>query len=65
MKHATVKLDGLDIPLIDLPPDATEQDCDACKKTSHLQDLAMTHDGRFLCQNCRMNGKMTFGNARP
>lgn len=36
MKHATVKLDGVGIPLSGVPPSATGQVCEICGDVFHL-----------------------------
>lgn len=49
-KHATVKVDGYTIPLIGIPPSATEDWCDVCGKKLHLSEVNITEDGRMVCQ---------------
>lgn len=51
MTHATVKIDGMDIPLLGLPADATEDQCDHCFKPFHLSELRILRDG-FFCESC-------------
>jgi len=39
MKHAHVVVDGLEIPLIGIPPSATTDSCDGCRLVCHIQYL--------------------------
>lgn len=50
-EHATVKLDGRDIPLIGVPADATRDRCAACGQTFHLS-LLVLHQDKFICHKC-------------
>ncbi len=43
--HAHVEIDGVKIPLIGIPPNQTEDECDLCHDKFHLQSL--------LCPKCR------------
>ncbi len=54
MKHATVKLDGREIPLIGIKPHYTEEVCDGCRQVLHLGDITL-EGAKFLCQSCRTN----------
>ena len=51
MKHATVKLGEHQIPLIGVPPDATDQKCEKCGKVVHLSDSNL-QGNKFLCGEC-------------
>lgn len=55
MKHATVKIDNMEIPLIGIPKDSSDEICDRCHKSFHIQDIILT-DSQFLCKVC-MNEK--------
>lgn len=51
MKHAQVKVDGMLIPLIGIPPDATLEECDLCHDLKPIWEL--TFNGKqFLCERC-------------
>jgi len=54
-KHASVKMevDGklADIPLIGLKPSSTEERCDQCQQTFHMQTVVLTEEG-FRCPKC-------------
>jgi len=52
MKHATVEIAGMTIPLIGIPPVATADKCDSCQKPFHIQDLCLCGT-RFLCEKCK------------
>lgn len=52
MKYASVRLDGMEIPFIGIPKDATEDKCDVCKQRFHFQDLTIVSDNSFLCPQC-------------
>lgn len=52
MKHAHVKLGEYEIPLIGIKKSATEEICDTCKKTVHIDTITITEDGKFLCEKC-------------
>ena len=51
MKHATVRIDNMEIPLIGIPKDEVYEQCDRCKASKHLQDIVLTDSG-FLCNVC-------------
>lgn len=52
MKHATVKIDNMEIPLIGIPKENVNETCDHCHKSFHIQDIVLT-DTQFLCKNCQ------------
>jgi len=54
MTHASVKLDGMEIPLIGIPMAATQEKCDCCRKEFHLQSVALQFCGFFFCPECQM-----------
>jgi len=55
MKHATVKIDDLVIPLIGIPPTATEMECELCHDIFHITDVKLNEEGnQFLCKKCRI-----------
>lgn len=58
MKHAEVKVDGMLIPLIGIPPDATLEECDLCHDIKPIWEL--TFNGQqFLCERCSKQTKGT------
>ena len=52
MEHATVKVGDMEIPLIGISKKETQDVCDFCGVYFHLQDLKLSFDGEFLCENC-------------
>ena len=56
MKHATVPIDGMQIPLIGIPQYATLETCDLCHDEFHLSQI-MFNGVQFLCPKCRSNNK--------
>lgn len=55
MKHATVNLGGMEIPLIGIPPEATLDECDLCHEWWPLHALEISETGQILCRKCRDN----------
>ncbi len=51
MKHASVRIDNMEIPLIGIPTDETKEACDHCHKRVHIQDILLTETS-FLCNVC-------------
>lgn len=52
--HATVKLDGVDIPLIGVPVYGTLEECDLCHSDYHLSIMQFSESGKqILCPTCR------------
>lgn len=51
-KHAIVKLDGKDIPLIGIQPESTQDNCDVCGNLKHISLLEFV-DGKLICDDCR------------
>ena len=54
-KHATVRLaefPDTPIPLIGVPPSATEQVCEGCGRVCHLSEIALNGQGKALCPEC-------------
>jgi hypothetical protein len=51
MTHATVNVSGYVVPLIGIPPTATEEECDyeQCHDLYPLQQIKISYDGRFYC----------------
>lgn len=49
--HATVKIEGADIPLIGVPESATMERCDSCMKLVHISGAHYCEWG-FLCDDC-------------
>lgn len=50
-RHATVLKDGYEVPLIGIPPDATDDICESCKRKFHLSKLIWTGK-QLLCSEC-------------
>lgn len=56
MKHATVHIGDMAIPLIGIPESETIERCDGCGKKFNLRQVWL--DGtKFLCADCRGNAK--------
>jgi hypothetical protein len=54
VQHATVKISGFEVPMIGIPRDATEQQCDLCHDYYHISGLQWNKAGtQLLCPNCR------------
>lgn len=54
MDHAEVKIGDYTIPLIGIPPEATEYTCDGCHKKLTVEKLELNERGnQFLCEKCR------------
>lgn len=53
-KHATVKIDGMDIPLIGVPEAATEEECEKCHQRVHITKCSL-QEGKMVCDACRGN----------
>ncbi len=52
-KHATVRLGEYTVPLIGIPPSATQAECERCHAIFHLADVKLhTESGEFLCDKC-------------
>lgn len=56
MKHALVKVDGMLIPLIGIPPDATKEACDKCHKLLPLWEITFTGK-QYLCEKHKPKDK--------
>jgi ribosomal protein L37E len=52
MKHATVRLAGYEIPLIGVPPSATEETCADCGRKQHLSEMQLDMAFRPICPGC-------------
>jgi hypothetical protein len=59
VKHATVKLDGVDIPLIGIPADATEETCQGCGQRGHLSEMTIDEHGQVMCGVCLTTSRST------
>jgi hypothetical protein len=58
-KYATVNIGEFkDIPLIGVPPSATEETCSKCGKPQHLSEMAMDEGGNPVCNDCRKSAFM-------
>lgn len=66
MTHATIRLDGRDIPLIGIPKEAGEEECDVCHQRFKLQDVTFAL-GKFWCQGCLevIRAKLIAGRGEP
>jgi hypothetical protein len=54
--YATAPFSGYVIPLIGIPPQATECQCDLCHDVFHLVDLQWNEAGnQTLCAKCAKN----------
>ena len=53
MKHAEVKISGMTIPLIGIPPEAMLEECDDCHDLFGLSDVVVGEDGRIRCGKCK------------
>lgn len=54
MEHATVKIGEHIIPLIGIPPSATDLECEFCYNIFHITDVHLNREGtHFLCKECR------------
>ena len=52
MKHATVQIGNMTIPLIGIAPEATLEECDCCHDIFSIRQVELV--GRqFLCQKCK------------
>lgn len=53
-KHAQVRIGEYEIPLIGIPPKATEYTCDLCGDIFRVEALCLNDTGnQFLCEKCR------------
>ena len=53
MKHAEVKIGEYKIPLIGIPPEATEYECDLCHDIFAVDEIELNKEGnQFLCKKC-------------
>jgi len=53
MKHATVHIGGMVIPLIGIPMSATEEECDCCHDIFHIRKIHWSENGKqLLCGDC-------------
>lgn len=54
-KHAQVRLGEFVIPLIGVPPTATEYTCDLCGDIFPVEQVELNEAGnQFLCQKCKL-----------
>jgi hypothetical protein len=51
-RHATVRLDGMSIPLIGVPAESTQETCLVCGGSFHLQDMTLNSQGQPRCRAC-------------
>lgn len=52
MNHATVKLGDYTVPLLGVPPDATEETCEIRGRRCHLSEVKLDGEGYPLCPQC-------------
>ena len=45
------------IPLIGVPPSATDETCDVCGHTHFITEIQIVGKGWFLCGPCRRSGE--------
>ena len=57
-KWATVPVGEYTVPLIGVPPEATQEKCSRCGSLCHLKDIVLDDKGQPCCQTC-------YGPARP
>ena len=58
MKHAEVEIGEYKIPLIGIPPKATEYECDLCHNIFSIRELKLSESGsQFLCKKCLYESK--------
>lgn len=50
--HAKVIRDGYEVPLIGIPPEATEDKCDQCKQIFPIKNLHLGAKQEMLCSKC-------------
>lgn len=54
MKHAEVTVGEYQIPLIGIPVEATEYECDLCHDIFPVLNIHLNEEGnQFLCDTCR------------
>lgn len=51
ISHVTVKIGDMTIPLIGVPPSATLEKCDQCKKQFNIQQVRLIGK-KILCFGC-------------
>jgi len=51
-QHATVRVDGMVLPLIGIPKGATLEECALCHDEFHICDVEWTGK-QMLCKKCR------------
>jgi hypothetical protein len=52
-EHATVRVGEYTVPLIWVPPEATEETCDKCGKKCHIGDMSLSEDMKTICPDCK------------
>ena len=53
MNHAVVRVGEYQIPLIGIPPSATEYECDLCHDVFPIEEIELNKEGnQFLCKKC-------------
>lgn len=54
--YAKVTIGDYTIPLIGIPQDASEMECECCHKILRLTQVELNEAGnQFLCKKCRQN----------
>jgi len=51
-KHATVKVGEYTVPLIGVPEDATQQECETCGQSFHISEIELAANGKACCKRC-------------
>jgi hypothetical protein len=51
-KHATVPVGEYTVPLIGIPPSATQEKCSRCGSVCHLSEIVLDEKGQPCCQTC-------------
>lgn len=52
MSDAFVKHGEYNVPLIGISSRHVEELCDICKNTTHIQDIIITVEEKFICKDC-------------
>lgn len=65
MKYAYVKVGDYVIPFIGIAPAATEETCDQCGATLHLQSIRVDESGKFHCLKCADEVRLLRRGDRP
>ena len=47
-----VKFGEWEVPLIGIPKESTQEQCEGCKQYFHLSEIALDADGKPRCAKC-------------